>query len=805
MWLQILNIISDFVLNLTVKKALFVCFILLPLIFYLFWFVFDILTSIINFIYYQLVLNKKNIIKKIKLSIKYTTFIYKFLYFGVLIPFCSINSIFFKSNEQSLKVIISTIILGLPYVFIFIRISKKVYSSLLEGCTIKMNAFSNDISRYKRRILKYVMSIFLLPIIGIVFLFLPFIIINEIFVVYSELIKKIFIKNKIIIKESDNNIKLYKYLSVQIFDKYSKDYLNGKLYFSERSNLNDPLENISMVNRTSVKSKDNNYWDNDPLEKFKICSMTTNPNNYVMWSHYASNHTGVCLEIEIEKNFLTNQKIKLEKVIYSKQLPIINDFVYPDDFINENYSWTDIKKMLFYKLNTWSYEDEWRLVIKSDEAKTFQIGRVTKIICGYKSIPESIQSLMKTKKIPIEQISLRRTEKEGLFFYSDFEINESIGEFSNETWKYSVSDNAVTILKYYGYSNEIEIPQKFMGKFVTNIGENAFANNKKIKSVFFPSELNIIESLAFSGCSKLKSIHFNKKLKVIGKMSFRDCDNLESITLPTSIERICKCAFEQCNKLSSLTILGNVYIENKAFINCEQLLTVKMGSNVKNIGNQAFYGCKMLNSFEVDGTIDFFGRHVFSSYNLSILRIKSNNKYNYKDGVVFEKDNKRLFFCSNDISKLFIPHNTSVIKFSALEVCKNLTEIIVDKNNKTYACINGVLYDKKQKKVLFYPRAKTGNYIIPEGVFTIGYASFSNCEGLTSIRISKSVKKICHYAFADCYNLATISPNNIKLKYVGIDVFDNCFNLQNTPVYTKRKQNIFELVVMYCKAWLDNI
>jgi hypothetical protein len=668
-----------------------------------------------------------------------------------------------------------------------------------------MNVFSDDINRNKRRILKYLMSIFILPMVGLLFIVLPFIIISEIYVVYSELIKKFLNRNKAIIKKSDNTIKLYKYMAAENFNQYSPDYLNGKLYFANRSALNDPLENISIINRTSSKSKDDNSLDIDPLEKYKICSMTTNPNNYVMWSHYAGNHKGVCLEVEIDKNILDNQKIKLEKVIYSRRLPVILDFVYPDDFINGNYSWADVKKMLFYKLHTWSYEDEWRLVIESDEAKTFQIGCVTGIICGYKCLPKYIQSLRKTNNMPIEQVSLERTEKEGLYFSSNFEVNEPYGGFTNDTWSYSINDSGVTISKYYGHSNEVEIPQKFMGKFVVNIGENAFADNNEIKSVFLPSELTTIESSAFSGCSGLETINFNEKLKIIGKKAFKNCDNIKAITLPASIEKICKCAFEGCNKLSTLTLLGNAFIENKAFMNCEQLLTVKICSNVKHIGNQAFYECKMLNSFEIDGTVDFWGKHVFTSWNLDVLKIKSNNKYTYRDGTIFERNNKRLLFCSNDVTRLFIPYNTSVINFSAIGACNNLTEIIVDKDNKIYASIDGVLYDKKQKKILFYPRARTGNYTIPEGVVTIGYASFSNCEGLTSITIPKSVKKVCQYAFGGCYHLTEIFPNNIELKHVGIGAFDDCYDLQNTPVYAKRKDNIFEMMIMYYKAWLDKI
>ena len=127
-------------------------------------------------------------------------------------------------------------------------------------------------------------------------------------------------------------------------------------------------------------------WENvntDPLDEYKICSMTANPNNFAMWTHYAEEHKGICIGFIIDPDILEKEDIKCEKIIYAKHLPVIENFVYPYDFKINDLTWADIRKLIFYKLNNWEYEDEWRLVKRSDKPNKWQIGKAVRILCGY--------------------------------------------------------------------------------------------------------------------------------------------------------------------------------------------------------------------------------------------------------------------------------------------------------------------------------------------------------------------------------------------------------------------------------------
>jgi hypothetical protein len=439
----------------------------------------------------------------------------------------------------------------------------------VEGCTRKMNVFSDSVYRTKRKYLVYLMSLFILPIFGIVFLFFLLYIPYSCFEVYYRLIKDIYyaIKNKKNKSPSKKNkLILYKYMSSEgWFEKNQDKYLNGCLYFANREDLNDPLENTTIAERTASMSEDDSY---DPLEKYKICSMTSSPNNFAMWTHYANQHTGVCIEYEIDMNILSQQNIRLEKVLYTSRLPIINDLVYPYDFKKNELKWADVQILLLYKLKNWEYEDEWRMVKESMVAEMNKIGKATRILCGYKATEEYINELKNSVDIVVEKVSLERTER-GIYLYVSDDADKSYGEYSNSDWKYNIGDKGVTIINYKGNQDDVQIPTNIRGKPVIEIGESSFKDNDKISSVYIPDTVLKINHHAFSGCYSLRIVAFGDNIQSIEKEAFADCSNIVSIHLPDTVTRI----------------------GNDAFRSCLYLKEVRIPSSIKHIGYNVFDGC----------------------------------------------------------------------------------------------------------------------------------------------------------------------------------------------------------------------
>ena len=72
---------------------------------------------------------------------------------------------------------------------------------------------------------------------------------------------------------------------------------------------------------------------------------------------------------------------------------------------------------------------------------------------------------------------------------------------------FSVSaENTVTLTKYIGKNTEVIVPDTYLDKPVTVIGESSFEGNTAITSVTLPNSITTIGKAAFKGCSNLKQM-----------------------------------------------------------------------------------------------------------------------------------------------------------------------------------------------------------------------------------------------------------------------------------------------------------
>ena len=97
-------------------------------------------------------------------------------------------------------------------------------------------------------------------------------------------IKKIF-------KQYFFNQPLYKYQSFSINTLSSLS--NNYLYFATPNQLNDPFDIASVSLEKLLENLEINKMD------FRTCSLSKNNDNKLMWSHYAQEHTGICIGYKI--------------------------------------------------------------------------------------------------------------------------------------------------------------------------------------------------------------------------------------------------------------------------------------------------------------------------------------------------------------------------------------------------------------------------------------------------------------------------------------------------------------------------
>ncbi|MBR2742628.1 MAG: leucine-rich repeat protein [Clostridia bacterium] len=120
-----------------------------------------------------------------------------------------------------------------------------------------------------------------------------------------------------------------------------------------------------------------------------------------------------------------------------------------------------------------------------------------------------------------------------------------------------------------------DIPAKIEGISVKAVGENAFTNLKKLKSVTLPNGVESIGNGAFYGCGALTSVKVPSTVTSIGDYAFRMCTALTDITLPDGISKIGARTFYNCKSIKRINIPKKVMlIDDSAFILCSGLTNV---------------------------------------------------------------------------------------------------------------------------------------------------------------------------------------------------------------------------------------
>lgn len=140
------------------------------------------------------------------------------------------------------------------------------------------------------------------------------------------------------------------------------------------------------------------------------------------------------------------------------------------------------------------------------------------------------------------------------------------------------------------FSHCVSLISVDIGDNVKNIGVGAFEYCTSLKDVNIGLGVEYIGEEAFSSCAELENIHFseNSSLKEIKMQAFMNCKAIRDINLPKSIEYIGRSAFYNCTSLEKITAVGNITVDDNAFLNCNKVSDVKglEKSGISEKGNQ---------------------------------------------------------------------------------------------------------------------------------------------------------------------------------------------------------------------------
>lgn len=237
-----------------------------------------------------------------------------------------------------------------------------------------------------------------------------------------------------------------------------------------------------------------------------------------------------------------------------------------------------------------------------------------------------------------------------------------------------------------------------------------------------PDSVVNIRSFAFENCEFLENIILPDSLTTIGERAFYNCKSLQGIILPNSITKICEATFYNCCGLKKIKLPDTLLkIDRSAFFYCKAIYVIELPNSIVSINDRAFWGCESLETIKLPNSIQHIGYSVF-------------------------------------------------------EHCRSLEAI--ECNNEYYCTINGVLFDKKAKKLVRYPQGRTERkHTIPNGILIIGEAAFDNCRDLEEIILPESIRILENNAFHSCSKLKSIKlPNQINS--IASSAFSGCWDLK---------------------------
>lgn len=140
------------------------------------------------------------------------------------------------------------------------------------------------------------------------------------------------------------------------------------------------------------------------------------------------------------------------------------------------------------------------------------------------------------------------------------------------------------------------------------------------------------------------------------------------------------------------------------------------------------------------------------------------------------------FLSAGNMKTLWIPDGLSCISAEHLLYSRNLEHVYVTPDHPELALIDGVLFNKVEKSLVWYPNQSAAeSYTIPNGIRSIGVRAFTGSKQLRSISIPDSVVQIGDHVFSGCVSLMEIAIPD-RVEFIGTGAFYHCNELQSAYI-----------------------
>ena len=269
------------------------------------------------------------------------------------------------------------------------------------------------------------------------------------------------------------------------------------------------------------------------------------------------------------------------------------------------------------------------------------------------------------------------------------------------------------------------------------------------------------------------------KLLGINANAFKDCKKITGVYLLDGLLSIGDNAFDGCSSLETIVIPSTVQtIGAYAFKNCTNLKKIVIPSSVKVLGNGVFSGCTNLEQIEFSSDSLTIGDYAFDG----CKSLKFNEYDNaYYLGTESNPYSVLVSTVSDRITSCEINENAKAICQYAFSNCKGLTEIKIPTTVTSigFGAFEGCI-NLTSMEIPFVGKTIDGtnnnNFGYIFGATTTSANSTNVPETLTTVKITGGTK-IDKEAFKLCKNITEISLPN-TLVNMGEDAFIGCEKLE---------------------------
>lgn len=257
---------------------------------------------------------------------------------------------------------------------------------------------------------------------------------------------------------------------------------------------------------------------------------------------------------------------------------------------------------------------------------------------------------------------------------------------------------------------------------------------KDIEKYIVAEGTRTIGNAAFSNCEKLKSVILPDSVIEIGHYAFAGCTSIFSFAIPNRVTKLGNGIFMDCRKLSSIRIpAGLAVVENDIFQGCDNLDSVFVPADCKYKFDELLFGH--------DATT-----YEYNHQNKSEVEVLDNILHGIVDeyGVLYDFEEQILLSATQPLRDYSVKPDTIGIRVEAFkpDIWKR---------------------DNSSLKRLY----------LPDSVTMIGDAAFANNEGLEYINIpQETVIFTDDNPFAGCVNLHTIKWDSERTVKEGTLVYN---------------------------------